>query len=155
MKSAPRSRFPSPPLTRRRFLTLMAAGAGLGASTIRAQGASSSWSLAEAARPSRGTTIRAISVTHWANNATQPFISEFEKETGIKVEFEYLERTALNAKLDVELGARTGAYDLVHIDVSKVVRYQRAGWVEPLDQYIQNRNLADPRAPITDFIQPF
>ncbi len=142
-------------LNRRTFLTLIAAGAGVGLSASRGRGATAGWSLAEAARPYRGTTIKGISVTHWANNAVQPLIPEFERETGIKVEFEYLERTALNAKLDVELGARTGAYDLVHIDVSKVVRYQKAGWVAPLDPYIQHATLADPKAPTADFIQPF
>jgi len=122
---------------------------------LRAHGASSGWSLAEAARPYRGTTIKAISVTHSANNATQPMIAEFEKETGIKVDFEYVERTVMNAKLDVELGAKTGAYDLVHNDISKVVRYQKAAWVEPLDRFIQDKNLADPKSTVADFIPPY
>ena len=149
------SRQPAPAthhLTRRRFLGLVAAGAGLYAGG--ASGATG-WSLAEAARPYRGTTIKAISVTHWANNAVQPYLADFERETGIKVDFEYLERTALNAKLDVELGAGTGAYDLVHIDVSKVVRYQKAGWVEPLDGFTRDARLADPQAALTDFVPPF
>jgi multiple sugar transport system substrate-binding protein len=144
-----------PAVTRRGFLRLVAAGAGAGLWAARRTEAAAGWSLAEAARPYRGMTIKAASVTHWANNAVQPLIPEFERETGIKVDFEYLERTALNAKLDVELGAKTGAYDIVHIDVSKVVRYQQAGWTVPLDAFLQDPGLADPKAPVADFVPPF
>lgn len=101
-----------------------------------------------------GTTIHVLTVPQEATELAAQYISEFEAETGIKVEIEYLERSALNTKQEMELGMQSGAYDVMHMDPSKAVRYERAGWAEPLDDLIASSdpNITRPDLDVNDFI---
>lgn len=94
--------------------------------------------FAESDKPYAGTTINVILNTHNYYNVADQFIPEFEAATGIKVNIEHIERVSLATKQEMELGANTGAYDVMLIDGSKVARYDMAGWVEPLNDYIAN-----------------
>ncbi len=95
-------------------------------------------------RPYKGTTIHVLLNTHAYYDLAEQFIKDFEAETGITVVMEHLERVALATKQEMELGAGTGAYDIMLIDASKVTRYERAGWVQPLDDLIADPKITKP-----------
>ena len=107
--------------------------------------------FASDAKPYAGTTIHVVLNTHKYYEAADQFIPEFEEATGIKVVMEHVERVSLATKQEMELGSHTGAYDVMLIDGSKVVRYDQAGWVEPLNDYIAN----DPNFDYSDYIDAY
>lgn len=112
------------------------------------------WSWEEASKPYSGVTINVITVPHPTQvEPAKPYIPEFEKMTGIKVNIEYLERISLTTKQEMELGAHTGAYDVMHMDTSKLSRYYRAGWAVSLNDFIENPALTSPDYNIDDFIK--
>mgnify|MGYP005759230349 CR=1 FL=1 len=102
-------------------------------------------------KPYAGTTIHVLLNTHEYYDIADNYIPEFEEETGIKVVMEHVERVSLATKQEMELGAGTGAYDVMLIDPSKATRYYQAGWVEPLDKWIEET----PDFDIDDYIQTF
>lgn len=107
--------------------------------------------IAENAKPYAGTTIHVLLNTHTYYENADLFIPEFEEATGIKVVMEHVERVSLATKQEMELGAGTGAYDVMLIDGSKVVRYDTAGWCEPLNDYIAN----DPDFDYADYTKAY
>ena len=108
--------------------------------------------VAEAAdKPYAGTTIHVLLNTHTYYDNADLYIPEFEAATGIKVIMEHAERVSLATKQEMELGAGTGAYDVMLIDGSKVVRYDTAGWCEPLNEYIAN----DPAFDYDDYVDAY
>ena len=107
--------------------------------------------FADESKPYAGTTIHVVLNTHAYYNTADTFIEEFEQATGINVEMEHIERVSLATKQEMELGGHTGAYDVLLIDGSKVVRYDMAGWCEPLNDYIAN----DPTFDYSDYIDAY
>lgn len=111
------------------------------------------WSLKEAAKPYKGTTIHMLINHHRMYEFSQPYIPEFERETGIKIEVELLTRRTMNTKQEFELGSNTAAYDLMHTSTSKSARYLRAKWCAPLNDYMDNPRLADPDYDYEDILE--
>ena len=116
---------------------------------------SAEWSWESAAEPYKGQTIYVLLQTHPATDATKPHIEEFEKMTGIKVEMELLQRRAMNTREEMELSAKKGAYDVTHNAPPKRVRYARANWAEPLNDYINNPKLTSPDFNLEDFVPAY
>ncbi|QPM69109.1 ABC transporter substrate-binding protein [Atribacter laminatus] len=112
------------------------------------------WSWEEASEPYKGTTINVLTIPHpTAIEPVKPLIQEFEKMTGIKVNMEYLERVSLGTKQEMELGAHTGAYDVMHMDTSKLSRYYRADWAYPLNDFFDDPKLTSPEFVLDDFVK--
>lgn len=130
------------------------------AATDSSSGAESVAGTDEAAdtdKPYAGTTIHVLLNTHEYYDIADNYITEFEEATGIDVVMEHVERVALATKQEMELGAGTGAYDVMLIDPSKVSRYYQAGWVEPLDEWIASEDPAvtSPDFDINDYLPAF
>ena len=77
----------------------------------------------DADKPYAGTTIHVLLNTHEYYDIADTYIPEFEEATGIDVVMEHVERVSLATKQEMELGAHTGAYDIMLIDPSKDTRY--------------------------------
>jgi len=106
--------------------------------------ATSTWSLREAARPYRGETIRLIGEFLPPLEAIAKLKDQFEDETGINVEVEMYEHTAVVEKVTMDLSSGTGIYDVIlnpHREIGKLVEQ---GWIEPLDKFIANPKLTPP-----------
>jgi multiple sugar transport system substrate-binding protein len=112
---------------------------------------------ADATKPYEGTTINVLIVPHAATVALKDLIPEFEAQTGIKVNMEYLERVSLDTKQDMELGMGTGAYDVMHVDISKAHRYAAAGWARGLNDLIESADPAvtQPDLDVPDFVPAY
>ncbi|HVI91850.1 MAG TPA: sugar ABC transporter substrate-binding protein [Dongiaceae bacterium] len=122
----------------------------VGASMMLASGMAQAWDLATAAKPYSGTTIKAIFLDRPGYRAAIKMLPDFEKQTGIKVDYEILpyENTREREVLEFSSG---GDLDVVLIDLVWLGEFAESGWVEPMDDFFKNKDLADPSLDVKDF----
>ena len=104
----------------------------------------SSWSLAEAARPYRGKTIRLIGEDYPPLQAIEKMKGDFEKMTGINVEVERYEAEAVLQKIAFDLTSGTGRYDLivqVYFDMGRLVGQKQ---IRSFAEFLSNSRLHNP-----------
>ncbi len=102
------------------------------------------WSLAQAAEPYRGATIRLIGEDYAPLQAIEKMKADFEKTTGITVEVERYEAEAVLQKIAFDLNSKTGRYDLiiqVYFDMGRLVGQKQ---LYPLTNLISNQSLHNP-----------
>ena len=64
-------------------------------------------------------------------------LPEFEEKTGIKVNFEIVQYTDMHTKLIPQLMSGKSQYDVIEVDNYWAGEFPAAGWLEPLDSYVQ------------------
>jgi len=72
-------------------------------------------------------------------------VPEFEKITGIKVKMEIMPEVTLFQKIDLDLEAETGLYDVIMHDFMKVVKFGPRNKLFALDEFIRNPALCNPK----------
>ncbi len=108
------------------------------------------WTLEEAAKPYKGTTIKAIFLDRPGYAAAIKLLPQFEKATGIKVQYETVpyensrEREVLSFTSGDEL-------DVVLTDVVWIGEFAGNGWLEPIKTFTGNPALADPALNLDGF----
>lgn len=70
----------------------------------------------------------------------QKVTEKYEAETGVKVNIEAVNYASMHEKLVPQLLGATSTYDLIVVDNYWVGEFVDAGWLEPLDSYIQRDN---------------
>jgi len=73
----------------------------------------------------------------------QEVVPEFEEETGISVEIEVVNYAEMHTKLVPQLVAPTGSYDVIVVDFYWVGEFTKAGWLQPLDERIEESGFDD------------
>ena len=116
--------------------------------------------FAQAAKPYAGMTIRGISEsTPPSNYAKDVLAPAFEKETGIKVEFETTSWDQMYAKPIQDMEANTGIYDFIYIEQDIIYTYLAREFLTDLTQMLaENPDLKAPtfdEAKFTSFIDNF
>lgn len=109
------------------------------------------WSLEEAAKPYAGITLRFITETTPPSYWIEEALPEFEQATGIKVIVERQAHPHLEEKALMDFAAGTGIYDVFNFDYSWTGKYVKAGYIVPLEPFINNPELADPNNNLEDF----
>lgn len=109
------------------------------------------WSLAKAAEPYKGVTITASFLPRPGYEAAIKLIPEFEKETGIKVNWESVYYEKMRDDLIHDFTSSQPKFDVVLIDVVWAGEFASHGWVTPLERFYNNPNLADPKLELGDF----
>jgi multiple sugar transport system substrate-binding protein len=112
------------------------------------------WTLAEAARPYKGTQLRVLDEVTDLQPSFKPLIKDFERETGIKVSYELEGHLDVIRKGEADLLSGRGAYDGVMIHSTQKGRVLAADAVTPIDEFLTNEKLKDPSVNFDDFIQP-
>jgi multiple sugar transport system substrate-binding protein len=103
----------------------------------------------------KGTTIRAMSNKSAIGLAVESLLPDFEKLTGIKVQYETFPEDQFRQKLLLELAAGTGAVDAFYTATAQEgLKFHRSGWYEPLDAYLKNPRLTDPAFDLADISKP-
>jgi multiple sugar transport system substrate-binding protein len=93
-------------------------------------------------------TVRWIAFQHTWIDAIKPFLPEFEKQTGIKVQFESYPDEQQSQKLAVESAAGSPTLDVFGIrPLQDMVQFQTNGWLTPLGSYAT----ADTKFGLDDF----
>lgn len=103
------------------------------------------WTLAKAAEPWKGETIRVIGEALPPLEALQELSPQFEEITGVKVIIEGLGHEEAVEKVTLDFAGQTGVYDIVlqpHRALGKLVSN---GWVRPIDEFYNNPALRDPK----------
>ena len=99
----------------------------------------------------KGTTIRVIQNKGTSGLAIEALLLEFEKLTGIKVQYETYTEDQYRHKVLLELGAGTGGLDAFYTFAAQEgLKFWRSGWYEPLDAYLKNPKLTDPAFELQD-----
>jgi multiple sugar transport system substrate-binding protein len=85
-----------------------------------------------------GSKITIAAATHPSIDAFKKMTPEFEKLTGIKVNWDTMEEIYLHDKILTEHAARTGRYDVVMMDVCWIGEFAKKKVVAPLDNQLKN-----------------
>ncbi len=101
-------------------------------------------------KPFTGKSINVALVGEPRSDAVKKMLPEFAGKTGIKTNIDILPYPTLQEKQAVALTQKTGAYDVVHVDVVWVGQYAGQGWVVPATDYVKR---SDPKVlDINDFL---
>ena len=109
------------------------------------------WSLAEAARPYRGTTVTASFLPRPGYEAAIKLIPQFEELTGIKVKWETIYYEKMREALVLNFTSDKPKFDVILIDIVWTGEFASAGWVAPLSSFYTRPALADPDLDLNDF----
>ncbi len=113
------------------------------------------FSLAAAAEPYKGTTIRILDeITDLQPTFGEQVVPEFEALTGIKVEYELQGHFDVITVGEADLFSGTGTYDAVMLHMWQIPNSLEAQAIEFLDPYLENPALRDPSVDYANFIQP-
>lgn len=102
------------------------------------------WSLASAARPYAGTTLRLIGEDYPPLHAIDSVSKIFEAETGISVEVEGYEAEQAIQRITLDIASGAGRYDMVaqvYFDMGRLVSRDQ---VLPLTNFLSDPALRDP-----------
>lgn len=108
------------------------------------------WTLATAAEPYQGETLRLIGEALPPLEALEQLKGEFEEITGVEVVIEGLGHEEAVEKVTLDFAGQTGVYDVVlqpHRALGKLVSN---GWVRPIDEFYNNADLRDPNFSFED-----
>ncbi len=102
------------------------------------------WSLAEAAKPYAGATIRCMGDGYAPAIAYQKLSEEFTKITGIKVEWEVADLAVMNQKMLADAMNNTGIYDCDEVTSVDAGLWVARGFVNPMYKFLDDPKLRDP-----------
>ena len=100
-----------------------------------------------------GAKIRFMNNAHdWTTDLIPKALPEFEKLSGIKVQWEVLSENQFRQKLTLELNANAESVDgFMSLPSWDTLAFFQAGWYERLDKYIQSADLTNPGFDFADF----
>ena len=82
----------------------------------------------------------------------QGYLPEFEKLTGIKVNYDTPGFLIYNQRVDLELSTRGSSYDVLNITFIYVDRWLRAGWFAPLNDFLKDESATPKDWNVDDFL---
>jgi multiple sugar transport system substrate-binding protein len=142
-------------ITRRRFLKGLAATGAVAltagypprSSSAQASKGGFNWKTFSGAK------IRFMNNTHdWSTDIVPKILPEFEKMTGIKVQWEVLPENQFRQKLTLELSSNPESVDgFMSLSSWDGVAFYESGWYEPVEKYIKSPNLTSPDFDFQDF----
>lgn len=124
-----------------RGIGLGAAGAVFAPGLLRAQGRHA------------GTTINVSLFSHGFVNLLRPMLPEFEAESGIAVNLVDKAFPIYNQQTDLELATGGSGLDVISITFIYTARWIGAGWMEPLDPFLDDPELTPPDWDRADFVE--
>jgi len=112
------------------------------------------WSYKDAAKPYAGRSITVLDEVTPLQESMKALVPEFEKETGIKVDYQLLNHFEVISKGQADMLSGRGAYDAVMVHSPQMGLLLDAGVIRPIDELMGNKALANPGLDRADFIQP-
>lgn len=102
-------------------------------------------------RAFEGASINLLFIEHPFVASLEPLIADFEEMTGITVTYEVFSEQQGFDKLQADLSAGAGNYDIIMTDPLHNWQYAAAGWLEPLESYYENPAITMPEYNVEDF----
>ena len=131
--------------------TLVFAAAEQEASSEAAAPMEGPWTLAKAAKPYQGTTVKFMRHPGFGETWMREMIAPFEEITGIKVEMEVIGTLESHRKRLVTWGAGNHPWDIHDVPDFWFIEYVKPGWLLELNQFFDNPNLYQPDFDWEDF----
>jgi multiple sugar transport system substrate-binding protein len=101
----------------------------------------------------KGTQLRVLLNKHPWQTAIEPHLKEFEELTGIKLVTEVYPEDQFRAKTLVELTSGAGSIDVfMTMPAQEGLKYMRAGWYQPVDEFLKDPSLTSPDYNWNDFL---
>ena len=85
-------------------------------------------------------TLRALMEDVPETHIIEALLPQFEQSTGINVEFEIVQYSAMHDKLVTQMLSPTNTYDFLQVDFLWAGEFPSAGWLEPLQPYVDRTN---------------
>ncbi len=98
-----------------------------------------------------GTTLKWICSAQPATDAAKAMLSDFEAQTGIKVEIDLMDEVRMLEKLQLDKSSNTKLYDLVSIESTWIDLFLRNKIIDSIDPYINDASLPVPGLDIQDY----
>jgi|TARA_B100001964_G_C14255206_1_gene612033 multiple sugar transport system substrate-binding protein len=112
------------------------------------------WSYKEAAAPYKGTTIRVLDEVTPLQETMKTLVPEFEKETGIKTEYELLNHFDVIGKGQADMLSGRGHFDAVMLHSFQMGPLLDAGVVVDITGLLSNGQITNPDLALDDLIEP-
>ncbi len=98
----------------------------------------------------KGKTVRMILNKHPFTESLIPLLPEFEQLTGIQTSNLILPEAEYFQKILVDLSTGAGEYDVFMTGPYAHWAYDKSGWTEPLEDYVQDSNQTSPDYDVAD-----
>ena len=135
-------------------LSLLLVAAALLGGAVPDPALAQAWSYKDAAKPFAGKSITVLDEITPLQETMKTLVPAFEKETGIKVDYQLLNHFEVISKGQADMLSGRGAYDAVLLHSPQMGLLLEAGVIRPIDEFLANKALASPGLDRADFIQP-
>ncbi|WP_261403402.1 ABC transporter substrate-binding protein [Chenggangzhangella methanolivorans] len=114
------------------------------------------FSYAEAAKPYKGVSIRVLDEVTPLQEALAKLVPEFEKETGIKVEYQLLGHMEVINRGQADMLSGRGHFDAVMLHGFQMGQMLEAEALLPIDDLVADKSISNPNLdPPTSSRKPF
>ncbi|HTU02229.1 MAG TPA: sugar ABC transporter substrate-binding protein [Candidatus Sulfotelmatobacter sp.] len=101
----------------------------------------------------KGTQLRVLLNKHPWQAGIEPHLKDFEALTGIKLITEVYPEDQFRAKTLVELTSGASSMDvLMSMPAQEGLKYMRAGWLQPVDEFLKDSSITAPDYNWNDFL---
>ena len=108
------------------------------------------WDIAKAAAPYKGTQLNVIFLDRPGYRAIIKLLPDFEKQTGIKVNYEIVPYENTREKEVLNFNAH-GDLSIALIDLVWIGEFAENKWVLPIDQFAKDASITDPNLNLKGF----
>ncbi len=127
-------------------LALALSVAALGSTAARAD----AWDIAKAAAPYKGTELHVIFLDRPGYRAIIKLLPEFEKQTGIKVNYEIVPYENTREKEVLNFNGQ-GDLSIALVDLVWIGEFAENGWIQPIDKFSKDATITDPNLNLKGF----
>ena len=108
------------------------------------------WDLAKAAAPFKGTQLNVIFLDRPGYRAIIKLLPEFEKATGIKVNYEIVPYENTREKQVLNFNSK-GDLSIALVDLVWMGEFAENGWIVPIDKFASDASITDPNLNLKGF----
>ena len=112
----------------------------------RAQG----WDISKAAAPYKGTQLNLIFLDRPGYRAIIKLLPDFEKQTGIKINYEIVPYENTREKEVLNFNSK-GDLSIALVDLVWIGEYAENGWIVPIDKFTGDASITDPNLNLKGF----
>lgn len=133
------------------FLRTALAAAAIGLAVPAAPSfAETAWDITKAAAPYKGTTVKVLFLDRPGYRAIIKLLPEFEKATGIKVDYEIVPYESAHEK-EVLNFSSNGDLSIALVDLVWIGEFAESGWIVPVSTFEKDKSITDPNLNLSGF----
>jgi multiple sugar transport system substrate-binding protein len=130
--------------------TLSAIAISAGAAVAGPTAAEAAWDIAKAAAPYKGTELSVLFLDRPGYRAIIKLLPEFEKATGIKVNYEIVPYENTREKEVLNFNSH-GDLTMALVDLVWIGEFAENGWIAPIDKFTSDPSITDPNLNLKGF----